>query len=93
MKEYEINEDTLALVSLDDKTRVFEKNNNFIVEKEVSQIMEDSCQYFGSSLSGRKKGTEKLFKAVGSFERSLMDESISSNWKKELDEYIEENKN
>lgn len=60
MKEYEINEDTLALISLDNKTRVFEKNNNFIVERETSQIMEDSCEYFGSSLNGRKKGTEKL---------------------------------
>ena len=60
MKEYEINEDTLALISLDDKTRVFETNKNFIVEKEVSQIMEDSCAYFGSSLVGRQKGTESL---------------------------------
>ena len=60
MKEYEINEDTLALISLDDKTKVFENTKTFLVEKNVFKIMEDSCEYFGSSLSGRQKGTEKL---------------------------------
>ena len=60
MKEYEINEDTLALISLDKKTKVFENNKTFTVDKETSKIMEESCEYFGSSLSGRQKGTEKL---------------------------------
>ena len=60
MKEYEINEDTLALISLDSKTKVFEKERTFVVNKQISEIMEDSCQYFGSSLSGRQKGTERL---------------------------------
>ena len=60
LKEYEINEDTLALISLNDKTKVFEKEKTFYVNKEVSEIMEDSCEYFGSSLRGRQKGTEKL---------------------------------
>ena len=60
MKEYEINSDTLALISLDDKTKVFEKSKTFLVDKDTSRIMEDSCEYFGSSLSGRQKGTKKL---------------------------------
>ncbi len=60
MKEYEINEETLALISLDNRTKVFEFNDTFIVDKQISKIMEDSCYYFGSSLSGRQKGTEKL---------------------------------
>ncbi|MBE6161058.1 MAG: competence protein [Firmicutes bacterium] len=60
MSEYEINEDTLALISLDEKTKVFEKGKSFVVNKQVFEIMEDSCEYFGSSLSGRQKGTEKL---------------------------------
>lgn len=60
MNEYEINNDTLALISLEDKTKVFEKNNIFVVDKSVNKIMEDSCMYFGSSLSGRQKGTERL---------------------------------
>ena len=60
MNEYEINEDTLALISLDDNTKVFENDRTFTIEKATSKIMEDSCEYFGSSLSGRQKGTEKL---------------------------------
>lgn len=60
LNDYEINEETLALISLENKTKVFEKNKTFTVNKEVLKIMEDSCSYFGSSLSGRQKGTEKL---------------------------------
>ena len=60
MKEYEINSETLALISLDNKTKVFENSKTFLVDKDTSSIMEDSCEYFGSSLSGRQKGTEKL---------------------------------
>jgi len=60
MKDYEINEDTLALISLNDKTKVYENNKSFTINKDTNCIMEDSCRYFGSSLSGRQKGTENL---------------------------------
>ncbi len=38
-----------------------------------------------------RKGTATLFRAVGSFECSMM-EDASINWKKDLDNYIENNK-
>ncbi|MBR3229839.1 MAG: VWA domain-containing protein [Bacilli bacterium] len=38
-----------------------------------------------------RKGTGLLFKSVGNFESSMMEDSVSSSWKKDLDEYIEEN--
>ncbi len=60
MENYEINDKTVALYAMRDKTRVYEEDKNFIVEKSASAIMEESCSYFGSSLSGRKKGTERL---------------------------------
>lgn len=60
MEDYEINSDTLALIALKNKTEIFEENNHFFVDKSANEIMEDSCAYFGSSLSGRQKGTEKL---------------------------------
>lgn len=60
MDNYEINTDTLALIALQNKTEVFEENNHFFVDKLANEIMEVSCQYFGSSLSGRQKGTESL---------------------------------
>ncbi len=40
-----------------------------------------------------RKGTAKLFNAVGRFEKSMMEDSeMSTSWKQELDEYLEENK-
>lgn len=60
MENYEINTDTLALIALKDKTEVFEEKDHFFVDKTANEIMESSCEYFGSSLAGRQKGTERL---------------------------------
>ena len=60
MENYEVNDRTLALCSLDSKTRVYEEGSTFIVNKPAYEIMEDSCEYFGSSIEGRKKGTFNL---------------------------------
>ena len=61
MRGYEINENTLALISIDkNKTEVLENNDIFIINKSATNIMNDSCSYFGSSLSGRQKGTKSL---------------------------------
>lgn len=38
-----------------------------------------------------RKGTSLLFKSVGDFESSMMEDSVSSSWKKDLDNYIKEN--
>lgn len=61
MNKYEINDETLALISVGEEcTQVYEKNHIFHVNKNVNEIMEDSCLYFGSTLDGRVKGTERL---------------------------------
>lgn len=60
MNDYEINCETLALIDHKNKTIVYEKNNTFSVNKKPNEIMEESCEYFGSSLIGRQKGTTKL---------------------------------
>ncbi len=60
LEDYEVNDKTLALCSLENKTRVYEENGSFIVDKSANEIMENSCSYFGSSLEGRQKGTQKL---------------------------------
>ena len=38
------------------------------------------------------KGTAKLFEAVGAFECCMMEDRCSTNWKEDLEDYIEENK-
>jgi competence protein ComK len=61
MKEYEINNGTLAIVPTEDgKTKVYETDDEFIVDKRVYQVMEESCQYFGSSLIGRQTGSKNI---------------------------------
>lgn len=61
MKEYEINEETMAIIPLNESvTEVYEQGNRYFVDQNVMEIMENSCRYFGSSLEGRKKGTEYM---------------------------------
>lgn len=58
---YEINKATCAILPItDNKSKVIEKNDIFIVEKSVQRIIEDSCRYFGSSYLGRYEGTKTL---------------------------------
>jgi len=60
-ENYEINEETLALLPIENNlVRVYELNDSFELCNTATQIMEDSCRYFGSSLEGRRKGTETL---------------------------------
>jgi competence protein ComK len=61
MYEYTINHNTLAIIPItDDKTKVYENNNVIIVKKNVQKIIEENCEYYGSSYMGRKKGTVEL---------------------------------
>lgn len=60
MKDYEINEETFCLLPNGEYTKVVEKDKIFIVKNNVQKIMENSCEYFGSTYEGRKKGTTKL---------------------------------
>ena len=60
MDSYEINKDTVALIPKEDKTVVYEVDNSFVVNKRPLEIMEESCEYFGSSLEGRQVGTSKI---------------------------------
>lgn len=60
MESYEINKETIALIPRENKTIVYEEDNSFIVDKTPLEILEDSCEYFGSSLQGRQIGTTSL---------------------------------
>ncbi len=59
-QHYEISDKTIALYGMDSRTRIYEEDKSFIIDKPATSIMEESCSYFGSSLDGRKKGTENL---------------------------------
>lgn len=61
MFSYEINNNTFALLPLTNtSTKVLEKDNIFVVENNIMNIIKDSCEYYGSSYVGRKEGSKKL---------------------------------
>ena len=60
MKDY-ISKETLAIIPYGNKkTKVIEKNGDYIINKFPNRVMDDSCQYYGSSINGRQKGTMNL---------------------------------
>lgn len=61
MNNYEINEDTLAIIPKNNKiTIVYEKYNNYIINQNIENILNDSCKYYGSTFDGRKIASAKL---------------------------------
>lgn len=58
---YEITYDTELIVPIDEKSsKIVENGEEYIIEKNSLKILEHSCEYFGSSLEGRKEGTKKI---------------------------------
>ena len=58
---YEINNDTQVITPINDKcSKVVEDEDEYIVDNNTLNILEHSCEYFGSSFEGRKEGTKKL---------------------------------
>ena len=61
MDSYEINKDTYAVMSINDGvSKILEKDDEYFVNKNSYEVMEDSCSYYGSSCEGRIKGTKQI---------------------------------
>ena len=61
MNDYEINDDTLAILPMDEcRSKIVEKTKSFIVNQPPIKIIDCSCQFFGSSYQGRFLGTKNL---------------------------------
>jgi len=61
LKDYEINEKTLAILPYDkNKSVIYEDKDSYILEKSVNKIMDESCRYYGSTFEGRQKGSSTL---------------------------------
>lgn len=61
MKDYEINSSTLAILPIDSNTsKVFEEDDEYIVEKSSNSIIKENCEFYGSSYEGRCAGTKYL---------------------------------
>ena len=53
IEEYFINEDTLLLVPKDKKTtKIYDINGEYIIKKNIFDVVDESCQYYGSNYNG-----------------------------------------
>ncbi len=60
-ENYEINRATLVILPIDSKTSlVYEDETEYTIPKAPIKIINESCQYYGSSYSGRSAGTKKI---------------------------------
>lgn len=58
---YEINSTTIAIVPVEENvSKVMELDDSFLVNRSTTEIIDESCKFFGSSYSGRQEGTKKL---------------------------------
>lgn len=61
MDDYEINSTTLAIVPLGiNISKVYEEEEEYIVNKSSNSIIKDNCEFYGSSYEGRCTGTKSL---------------------------------
>lgn len=60
MNNYEINNNTIALIFNNYKTYVYEVDKELVINKKPNEIIKYSCEYFGSSLKGRIEGTKYI---------------------------------
>ena len=58
---YEINNDTQLIMPVGkNSSKIIEVDDEYFIKEKTLNILEHSCEYFGSSLEGRKEGTKKL---------------------------------
>lgn len=59
--DYEITFDTQVILPAENNSsRIIENNESYVINVPPMQVLEHSCEYFGSSFNGRKEGTKKL---------------------------------
>lgn len=62
MKDYVINQKTLAIIKENTLTRIIEVDNSLVINKNILKIIDSSCRYYGSSYKGRIEGSKNILK-------------------------------
>ena len=61
MKNYEINDETYAVIGKNGgRCEIIESDFNYDVEKDAYSVMDESCEYYGSSYKGRLKAAKSI---------------------------------
>lgn len=61
LEEYYITTDTLLIMPINkNKTKIYDINGVYIIRKPAFEIVDNSCQYYGSNYYGRYIGAKKM---------------------------------
>ena len=60
VKDYEINSGTYMIVSEGKTSKIYDADGVYETELSTVKILDDNCKNYGSSLKGRRDGTEAL---------------------------------
>lgn len=61
LENYEINDETIAIIPINKSvTKIMEEESIYFIKKSPTEVLDDSCKYFGSSYQGRFEGTKSL---------------------------------
>lgn len=58
MDNYIINNNTIAILKENKKTIIYNVDNIKVINKNIKKVLEDNCNFYGSSLNGRKKSAK-----------------------------------
>lgn len=60
MENYIINNNTIAVLKKKNYTIIFDVEKNRVINKNINKILENNCNFYGSSLIGRKNSAKKI---------------------------------
>ncbi len=60
MKNYIINDQTIAILKQDQNTIVYDVKKTIVINKNIKSILETNCLLHGSSMEGRIKSAKKI---------------------------------
>ena len=62
MEKYIINNKTVAVLKKNDKTIIYNVDKVYVFNKNISKVLDYNCNYYGSSLLGRKISAKNILK-------------------------------
>ena len=60
MENYLITKDTVAILKKDKKTIIYDVENYRVINKNIKTVLNLNCNFYGSTLIGRKKSAENI---------------------------------
>ena len=61
MRNYEVSDETYAVIGKNGgRSKIIESYNEYDIEKDAYSVMDESCEYYGSSYKGRLKASRKI---------------------------------